>query len=164
MRIIVGIAALVVTLGTGEIAAHACKHGGKVLFRGTQAPLEGHSDHVPDASLVIYASGSWGFVQEMPDGQEPASQGGCLSKVHLAELKRALARAKFAKGDPEMCDAVPERSIEYASPKRKRKVRVTLPCGDTTDARTQALADCAYLAQRGGRVSSKDARATCRGN
>ena len=162
MRMCIGLVVMA-TLAMGEAAAHACKHRGKVLFRATYSPLEGAADRVPDAQLVIYATGAWGWVQEMPAGDEPASQGGCLSKVHLAELRRALRKARFAKGDPDTCDAVPERAIEYASPMRKKKVRVSEPCGATTDPRTRSLAACAELALRGSRLSSKDVRATCRG-
>jgi hypothetical protein len=162
MRIVIGVAALVVALAGGARTADACKAKGKVLLRVTQSPLDGYHDTVPDSSFVIYASGAWGWVQEMPDGQEPASRGGCLKKAHLKELRRALAKAKFAQGEPEMCDAVPEYAIEYAAPTRKKKVTVTMPCGDTADATTRALASCAELAQRDGHVASKELRATCR--
>jgi len=163
MRIFVGIALVIAGLAVGEAAAHACKYQGKVLFRATQSPLEGAVDRVPDATLEIYATGAWSWVGEMPDGAEPASMGGCLSKLHLAELKRAVGKARFTEGDPGACDAVPERAIEYASPTRRKKVRVTLPCGDTTDARTQALAACAELVVQPGHPSTKEVRATCRG-
>jgi hypothetical protein len=137
MKWLVIVAALLVA----PRAAEACKHAGKVLLKVTQSPVVGSEDSVPDGQLVIYASGAWGWVQEMPDGEEPASTGGCLSKKQLAGLKKAITRATFADARPEMCDAVTTTQIEYAAPGRKKKVVVTQPCGMPADAKTQAMID-----------------------
>jgi hypothetical protein len=160
------IVALVVLVGVavGHGAADACKHRGKMLFKEETGPLPATTDSVPNAQLEIYATGAWGRVQEMPDGQEPASQGGCLSKRHLAELKRALKRAKFEVAtDRAVCDEVPTSEVIYASPMRRRKVRTERPCGQPVDDGTALLADCAELAARARGKSAGEIRAVCRG-
>ena len=124
----------------GHGVAHACK-GGPVIFRQVQTPLPGHEDAVPDRQLEIRAGGRWGWVEEMPDGQEPASHGGCLSGKQLEALKRALARARFRTTGVEGCDAVSTMQLEYAAPRRKKKVAVSTPCGETLDARTRKLVE-----------------------
>lgn len=65
-------------------------------------------------------------------------------------------------------DRVPDASLVIHavhladSPKRKKKVRVSQPCGETTDARTQALVACGNLAVRSSHPSAKQVRDTCR--
>lgn len=158
MRIVVGV---ILLLLAHHATAEACKRGGKVVFERVQAPLPGHDNDVGNSTFAITSTGAWSWVEEMPDGQEPSSHGGCLSKVHRKELERALARAKFKNGPPEVCDAVAERELVFSAPKRQKTVRVTLPCGDTADAKTQLLIECAALASI--RPSAKQIRATCRG-
>ncbi len=158
MRIVVGV---VLLLLAHHATAEACKRNGKVLFERVQAPLPGHDNDVPNSTFAITSTGAWSWIEEMPRDQEPSSHGGCLSKVHLKELERALGKAKFTNGTPEMCDAVAERELVFSAPRRKKTVRITSPCGETADAKTQLLIDCAAAASR--KPSAKEIRATCRG-
>lgn len=157
MRILLVIALVV----AGHGVAEACKRG-KTIYRAVQEPMPGHDDAVPNATFEITSSGRWSRVQEMPAGQEPASWGGCLSRPHLKELKRAIKRARFRQGEPAMCDAVTEVQVEHRAPQRKKSARMSTPCGETVDASTALLIECAALASD-GKVSGKQAKAVCRG-
>lgn len=157
MRILLVIALVV----AGHGVAEACK-GGKTIYKAVQEPMPGQDYTVPNATFEISSSGRWSRVQEMPQGQEPASWGGCLSKPHLKELKRAIKKARFKQGSPEMCDAVTEVQVEHRAPQRKKSARTSSPCGETVDPTTALLIECAALAED-GKVSGKQAKAVCRG-
>jgi hypothetical protein len=162
-QLIAGVAVLV-ALVLGDRAASACKHRGKLLFTETTGPVAGAETSVPDTQLEIYTSGAWGRVEEMPEGQEPASQGGCLSKRHLAELVRAVKRArwKLAAG-ASVCDAVSTVDVVYASPMRRKQVATQWPCGPPVDDATARAVACAELALSSTRRSGAEIRAICRG-
>ncbi len=149
---------MIALIVAGHGAAHACKRGGKVIYKEVQSPMPGYDDSVPNATFQIWATGKWSRVQEMPGGQEPASWGGCLTRAHLKELKRALKKAKFKNGAPEMCDAVSEIQVEHQAPQRRKTVRTSTPCGETVDPTTAALVACASA-----EGSAKELRAICRG-
>ncbi len=155
MRLAIVIAILLAHHAT----AHACKKRGKVIFREVQAPLPGHEDAVPDATFEILDTGAWFRVQEMPDGQEPSSQSGCVAKKHFKLLKAALAKAKFQPQEAIMCEAVSERTLTYAAPRRKKKVSISDPCGETLDATTSRLVQCADSVDYG--LTPAEVRGVC---
>lgn len=163
VRIVVAV--FVMLLAHHASAEAKCKQKGKVLLRVEQAPLPGFEDSVPNAQLRIFATGAWSRVQEMPDGQEPSSQSGCLSKAHLKELKRTLARAKFELDTTGMgtCKAISMIEKTYASPKRKQQVTTASPCGTPMDTGTDNLAACGELATSAKGMTAAEIRAVCRG-
>jgi len=161
MRIVVAV--IVMLLAHHASAEAKCKQKGKILLRIEQAPLPGFEDSVPNTELRIFATGAWSRVEEMPDGQEPASHSGCLSKAHLKELKRTLARAKFELDTAGMgtCKAISTIEKTYASPSRKQQVTTASPCGTPMDTWTANLAACGEAAEE--KPKPTQARAICRG-
>lgn len=156
MRALIVIA---IVLGHHAVAEAKCRRSGKVIYEEVQAPLPGHEDSVPDRTFRIFASGGYSIVQEMPDGQEPASHGGCIAKKHFELLQKALARATFKAGAQQRCDAVPERSLTYAAPRRKKRVTIDDPCGATLDASTHRLVQCATTVDDG--LTPAEVRGVC---
>jgi hypothetical protein len=84
-----------------------------------------------------------------------------LTRKRLAEVKRALKKARFAQGTPQMCDAVSTTSIVYEAPDRKKSVATEAPCGRTVDRATERAIACVTAALDAS-VTVKQLRAVCR--
>ncbi len=158
MRLLLAI--VLVLAAHGAAQAGKCKAKGTVLFRETTRPLAEapvRADGVESTKLTIYATGAWTWVE----GDQ--TRKGCLTKVHLKELKRTLGKAKFRLLEGMgTCRAISTREVIYASPKRKKKVVTAAPCGTPVDEWTQNLASCAEAAPAVA-ADAASIRNVCRG-
>lgn len=101
---------------------------------------------VTTTSLVISATGHWRRTTRF-DAATPKRvtiDDGCLDPMRLAELRRALGRARWRATMPRInCRALASVHVVYASPARGVKVERDEPCQAALDPGTDLLVACA---------------------
>jgi hypothetical protein len=148
---------ILAVLGAPAIAL-ACEETGKPIYKETRAviaePTGAHEE------IVVFGNGAW-HTASGDGARDGPGDAGCLTRKRLAEVKRALKKARFAQGTPNMCDAVSTTSITYQAPNRRRRVATEIPCGRTVDRSTERAIACVTAAIDAS-VTLGQLRAVCR--
>jgi hypothetical protein len=168
---LVVVALLATLLGPARDAAAECpRPKGKPMYRVTRVPLHepepGEATSVQTQTFEIFATGRWRWVGAGEAGSgEAMAQSGCLSPAALAEIKRAITRARFrvAPGIVTTCAALPIARVKYAALRHGKRVTTDEPCGIPLDKSTAALARCAEEAARASPRPLAELRKICRG-
>jgi len=167
--VLIGIVAVGVGLASPGARADCGKATGKPLYRQEHRPLvepaEGETTPVQHQTFAIYASGRWTWVGAGEAGSgEAMGRGGCISAFGMAEIRRAVARARFRRSTVPVatCDALPIARVTYAAPRRGLHITVETPCGDPVEVDTRRLVACAQAVMQHRPPAGGELRMLCR--